>query len=131
MRRSLLQAFLFAFLLAVLGEGLTLLMHRLNMPWAVAEFSENIITGLAAGGVVFLYMEERRRRIESRMEELAYLNHHIRNALTAIMLAPYAATEDMRLTMIKDASARIEKAIRRMSEQEHVSLADSAEPTVP
>jgi hypothetical protein len=131
MKRSLFRALLFALLLIALGDTLSLLMHVTGTPWYLAESLENTMTGLIGGAAAFLYINERRQRAERRLEELAYLNHHIRNALAAITLAPYAATEDMRLKMISDASARIERAIRKMSEQEHVSLQDSEDATMP
>jgi hypothetical protein len=56
------------------------------------------------------------------MEEIAYLNHHIRNALAAISLSGYAGDDSLRLEIVSDASKRIEMALRKMSEQEHVAL---------
>jgi len=131
MKSSLVRAVVFALLMTLGSVILALLMHREGVQWYVEFFVDDVITGILGGVLVFLYMEERRRRAVRRVEELAYLNHHIRNALTAISLAPYAKDDDARLQMIQDASSRIEGAIRKMSEQDHVSLADSDDKRVP
>ena len=131
MRSSLARAFVFALLMIVGSIALAFLLHREGVRWYVEFLVDDALTGILGGVLVFLYMEERRRRAVRRVEELAYLNHHIRNALTAISLAPYAKNDDKRLQMIQDASSRIEGAIRKMSQQDHVSLADSEDKRVP
>lgn len=122
MQKSILRAILFSIFMIVLGESLGLFFHVIGVRWVFEVAAENVATGLLSGGLAFLYMEERRRRTEQRVEELAFLNHHIRNALAAIMLAPYAESDTQRLEIIRDASQRIERTIRKMSEQDHVSI---------
>jgi hypothetical protein len=101
-------------------------LHSHGLSYSDEVWLENIFTGTVAGGLVFFYMEERRLRTSNRMEELAFLNHHIRNALTAINLSRYADDDSMRLQIVADASLRIENTLRKMSEQEHVALDPSS-----
>ena len=122
MWRSFRKAALFSAFVILFGMGLDLFFHFIGAPWASEVFVENILTGLLAGWAGFTFMEDRRHRTEERMEALAYLNHHIRNALTAIELSRYAPDDDQRLHIIEDASRRIEITIRKISEQEHVSI---------
>jgi len=122
MWRSFRKASIFGAVVISFGMGLDLVFHFIGAHWGSEVFVENILTGLLAGWAGFTFMEDRRHRTEQRMEALAYLNHHIRNALTAIELAKYAPDDDQRLHIIEDASRRIELTIRRISEQEHVSI---------
>lgn len=124
MRRSVTKAVLFGATAGVTAEVLDLAFHSLGMPWQQEVSASNLLYAILIAAVSFHFLEERRRHAEQRVEELAYLNHHIRNALTAIKLARYAPDEDMKLQIISDASDRIEMTIRRMSQQENVRLSD-------
>lgn len=131
MKHSVARSILFALGTIALGELLGFAFHRFELGWMAEMSAENVVTGLVVGGVAYLYLEEKRRRTERRLEEIAYLNHHIRNALTAIQFAPYAENDAQRLQIIRDASTRIEGAVRNITEREHVSLSDSNDQTVP
>jgi hypothetical protein len=127
MLSSLIRGLIFGCSLGLMGEGLAWLVHAHGGLNALDEsIMLNVLTGIVAGGLVFIYLEERRRRTTNRMEEIAFLNHHIRNALTAINLSSYAEDDSMRLKIVADASQRIETTLREMSQQEHVSLNPSA-----
>ena len=119
---SLVRGLIFGCFLGLLGEGLAWLVHARGLDYIDETMMLNLLTGIVAAGLVFIYLEERRRRTMNRVEEIAFLNHHIRNALTAINLSRYAGDDSVRLEIVADASRRIEGALRKMSEQEHVSL---------
>ncbi len=122
MRSSVLRAVLFGIFITILGDSVDLTLHWVGATtWYVEVITGDILTGIIAAVLVFGYLEERRRRNEQRIEELGFLNHNIRNALTAIKLAPYAESEDLRLRMIHDATDRIERTLRKMGQQEHVT----------
>jgi hypothetical protein len=123
---SVIRAVMFGVVLGLLGAVWSVAMHAHGFSYAEELWMEHLFTGTVAGGLVFFYMEERRLRTSNRMEELAFLNHHIRNALTAINLSRYADDDSMRLQIVADASLRIENTLRKMSEQEHVSLDPSS-----
>jgi hypothetical protein len=126
MRSSVIRAVMFGLVLGFLGAVWAIALHSHGLSYSDEVWLENIFTGTVAGGLVFFYMEERRLRTSNRMEELAFLNHHIRNALTAINLSRYADDDSMRLQIVADASLRIENTLRKMSEQEHVALDPSS-----
>jgi metal-responsive CopG/Arc/MetJ family transcriptional regulator len=122
MGSSVLRALIFGCFLGLLGATWSTVLHEHGLTDKDEVWMENVFTGSVAGALVFFYLEERRRRTENRMEEIAFLNHHIRNALTAINLSRYAGDDSVRLEIVADASRRIETTLRKMSEQEHVSL---------
>ncbi|SRR6266567_960814 len=122
MRSSFFRALIFGSFLGLLGEVWSLVVHSRGLNYFDEVWIQNIFTGSAAFVLVFVYFEERRLRYSNRMEEIAFLNHHIRNALTAINLSRYAGDDSMRLEIVSDASQRIERTLRKISEQEHVSL---------
>jgi hypothetical protein len=122
MRSSFFRALIFGSFLGLLGEAWALVVHSRGLNYFDEIWIQNVFTGSVAFGLVFIYMEERRLRYTNRMEEIAFLNHHIRNALTAINLSSYAGDDSLRLEIVSDASRRIESTLRKISEQEHVSL---------
>jgi hypothetical protein len=117
---------MFGAVLGFLGAVWAVALHSRGLSYWDEVWMENLFTGTVAGGLIFFYMEERRMRTSNRMEEIAFLNHHIRNALTAINLSRYADDDSIRLQIVADASQRIETTLRKMSDQEHVSLEPSA-----
>jgi hypothetical protein len=122
MRSSILRALIFGCFLGLLGAGWSMILHAHGLTDKDEVWIENAFTGTVAGGLVFFYLEERRLRTSKRMDEIAFLNHHIRNALNAINLSSYAADDSVRLEIVADASRRIENTLRKLSEQEHVAL---------
>lgn len=71
----------------------------------------NLLTGIVAAGLflqIKLRAAEKQRLLEQRLEKLAEMNHHVRNALQ--VLAYYASmTEDSRASkLIKESIQRIE-----------------------
>ena len=122
MRSSVVRALIFGCFLGLLGAAWSVTLHTHGMSEDNEVWMENVFTGTVAGALLFVYLEERRIRTSKRMDEIAFLNHHIRNALNAINMSHYAADDSQRLEIVSDASRRIENALRQLSEQEHVSL---------
>lgn len=124
MRKSAIPALLLCLGVITFSEVLDVTLHLEGVSWVREITVENVLTGLLAGALAFMYLEQRRTTSERRLEEIAYLNHHIRNALTAIKLARFAGDDSMRLQIIADASDRIEGTLRRFTQEEHVRLED-------
>jgi hypothetical protein len=122
MRSSVIRAVLFGCFLAIMDEILAVIIHDRGLKYFDEVIIANLFSGVLGGTLLFVYLEDRKRRTKQRMEELAFLNHHIRNALMAIKFSSYAESDSMRLEIVSDASRRIESTLRQMSEQEHVSL---------
>jgi hypothetical protein len=80
----------------------------------------NTLTGIVTGGL-FLYVarheKARRDQLQERMQTVAELNHHIRNALQVIKLCgtqPESSLDGRQLQLIKESADRIEWALREV-----------------
>jgi hypothetical protein len=71
--------------------------------------------------LVTIVLEQRRKRAILRTLELAFLNHHVRNALTQMGMIYYVADPEKREHLLQDAVARVSEVLFR--------IANSADPT--
>jgi hypothetical protein len=104
------RAVLVGLVIAVLGVAMDEAARVFEYPWFFERVLENVFEGLVIGFVVYWMGRLREKRMERRMREVGFLNHHIRNAMQAIKLA---ATETA------DAQARtemIDRSVRRVVE---------------
>ena len=103
--RAVLMGFVAALLMFVMDE----VAHLFGYPWYMERLLENALEGIVVGFIVFWLGSMRKKRMERRMREIAFLNHHIRNAMQAIAFAA---------TGISDAEEReaVEASVRRVVE---------------
>jgi hypothetical protein len=124
------QAVIFAGVVMVAGLLLDIVIHRLYqtpfpLQWWKERLWENSIEGALAGVIAYFILSIRERRIQKRLREIAYLNHHIRNALTTIVLSQeFEMDTKQRITMVRDSSDRIQRCLTRISRQADVSEYD-------
>ncbi len=84
---------------------------------AIAIGVSDVLTGAFAGGLIFLlllYQRERRRVIRQRLDTIADMNHHIRNALQVISGTAYSAADQEQLIAIRESVGRIQWALREI-----------------
>ncbi len=110
----------FGLSVAVIGLVLDLVMARLLHHFWAAEIAGNVLTGVLAGYAMFRYSVYRVNLSKQRASQIAYLNHHIRNALTVIALSHEAGNQ--RLNLIRDASERIQQALNQFASDDNVQL---------
>lgn len=105
-------------LVSVVGYLLDGLLALQGVPRGYMLIATNTITGIIAGGLFFqVAKHERTQRamMREKMQTVAELNHHIRNALEIIKLcgAQSESTIDAKqLQLIKESADRIEWALR-------------------
>ncbi len=112
----------------MVGVVLDLGMARLLRDFWTAEVAGNALTGVGAGYAMFKYMAHRARVTQQRAGQIAYLNHHIRNAMEAVVLSHYTVDDVRRLDMMREASERIDTALKRFTTDDTVSLERLADP---
>src|SRR5215472_286886 len=79
----------------------------------VSVYADDLILGLLAGLLMFAYEQKRHSAIVKRIQVIAAMNHHVRNALQTITLSRYAEhTEQIQL--IDDSTKRIKWALREL-----------------
>lgn len=71
---------------------------------------DDLAVGIISALVVFAYEQRRYRALMRRLQIIASMNHHVRNALQAISYSPYAKQEHQ-IQVIQDSVARIQWAL--------------------
>lgn len=82
------------------------------------ELVGDVLTGAVAGLLMFKYMTYRARLSQQRTAQIADLNHHIRNALDAIVLSHHTGDDVLRLEVVRDASNRIQYALNDFTDHD-------------
>lgn len=104
--RVFISAVLLGLMIGICGFGLDLLVHHAN-----GIHASDLYTCIVASVLSYLVMvyEKRQRMILARrMEIAAEVNHHIRNALTAIVLSASVENDPSLQSTLKDATERID-----------------------
>lgn len=74
-------------------------------------FASDVLTGIIAAvvsGVALIRMQARRRELVIRMQIVEDVNHHVRNALTAIVLSSSLRQDSDLDAQVKDACDRVD-----------------------
>ncbi len=116
------RAIVFGGVVAVLGIALDIGMARLFHQFWAAEVLGNTLTGAAAGYALFRYMAYRVELSKQRAAQIAYLNHHIRNAMQGIVSSRYAGDEQQRLDVLNACCDRVTETLRRFTAEDNLSL---------
>ena len=112
------RAVLIGVLAALLGLALDEAAHAFGHPWFLERILENILEGFVIGFVVFRLSCLREKRMERRMREIGFLNHHIRNAMQTITLATTEmADAQQRMAMIDLSVRRVVETLSRINRE--------------
>lgn len=125
-RRSFLLSSWTTILLAGLLAALLVFMVGAGLDWFVIHEKEsrNIaisvsdsLAAVIAGVLVFRllqYERDRRNLLRHRLEIIAEMNHHVRNALQVISLSAYSNADQQQLNAVKESVNRIQWALREI-----------------
>ena len=112
------RAVVVGILAALLGLILDEAARLFGYPWFYERFLENAVEGLFIGVIVFWLSILREGRMQRRMREIAYLNHHIRNAMQTIELVSVGiADAQQRMELINVSVRRVTKTLSRISRE--------------
>jgi hypothetical protein len=84
----------------------------------VSQYLDDMILGVLAGLLVFAYEQKRHNAMLKRIQVIADMNHHVRNALQAITLSRYAENSQQ-IQVIDESAKRIQWALRELLPQTH------------
>jgi hypothetical protein len=104
--RVVLAAVLVGFLIAGVGFGVDHLVHRASRLYASDLYT--FLVACILSYAVMMYEKRRRAMLMRRMMVAAEVNHHIRNALTAVVLKGSVQNDPELQSIIEDAAARID-----------------------
>ena len=117
--QSLVIATVVGILVASVGIALFALSRYLQTPWPIAAAAGGVGQAVIVSFLLAIVLEQRRKRLVRHVQELAFLNHHIWNAITQMNLASSFTDPDKQQRIRCEAVERISGALRR--------VADSAE----
>ncbi len=112
-----LLSLLFALFVFVLGFGLDwVMLHQEDSIRQTIEFSD-AVSALICGFVFLLFLRlyrQQRAMLRQRVEVIANMNHHVRNALQVIEFNSYSTSDQENLGAIKSSVNRIQWALREL-----------------
>ncbi len=115
-------SFLMGFSLFALGAFLQAVLERSSVHGPTL-YLDDVILGLLAGLLVFVYEQRRHRALVDRIRVIAAMNHHVRNALQTIAFSRFAE-ESKQVQMLDESTRRIQWALQEIlpGEVEPVSV---------
>lgn len=107
------RSFLLGFCTFLMGALLEIGFQKMFATKA-AVLIDDVLVGIAAGVVAFAYEQQRYRELTRKLAVITSMNHHVRNALQAILYSPYAAEQTEQVKVIEDSVNRIQWALNEV-----------------
>ena len=95
--------------IATFGSSLLVdwLAHGIARPIYFSDVLTGCVASVFSGGALFR-LQVRRRQLQARMQIIEDVNHHVRNALTAIVLSTALRDDPELNALVRDAGERID-----------------------
>ena len=113
--QSLITASVIGVVVAFIGFALNTVRSQGNASWYVSAATGAVVEAVIVTALVTIVIEQRRKRAIRRTLELAFLNHHIRNAITQTGMAQYVADPQQHERLVREAVGRISEALFRIA----------------
>jgi hypothetical protein len=113
--QSLITAGVIGIVVAFVGVALDAVRWHGNTSWYVSVTTAAVVEAVIVTALVTMVIEGRRKRAIRRTLELAFLNHHIRNAITQMSMAQYVADPHRHERLVREAVDRISEALFRIA----------------
>ena len=113
----LLGGFVAAVLVFMVGAGLDWFVLHENESRNIAISVSDTLAAVIAGILVFRllqYERDRREQLRQRLETIAEMNHHVRNALQVISLSAYSYADQQQLEAVRESVNRIQWALKEV-----------------
>ena len=107
------RSFLLGFGAFMLGTLLDIAFRKFSITGAAALI-DDLLVGIAAGLVVFAYEQQRYRDLTRKLAVITSMNHHVRNALQAILYSSYDSESTEHVKVIEDSVNRIQWALNEV-----------------
>ena len=104
----------FAALVFIISFGFDVVLVREHESRRAIFALSDVLTSLLTGILFFLYGHSRRKELARRLETIALMNHHIRNALQVISASTYIPDRAREVGAIEDSVNRIQWALREI-----------------
>ena len=113
--QSLITAGVVGVVVAFVGVALDEARWQGNASWYVSATTAAVVEMVIVTALVTIVLEQRRKRAIRRTLELAFLNHHIRNAITQMSMAEHVADAQQHERFVREAVGRISEALFRIA----------------
>ena len=113
--QSLTTAAAIGILVAIMGFALNALWHYRQSTWYFGATVQSTLQLLIVTFLVTIVLEQRRKRSIRHTLELAFLNHHIRNAITQMASASYIENPEKQERLMFEAAGRISETLFRVA----------------
>ena len=99
---------------AFIGVALNAVRLYGNESWYLSATAA-VVEAIVITALVTAVLEQRRKRAIRKTLEIAFLNHHIRNAITQLSMAEYVVDPQKHERLVRDAIGRISEVLFRIS----------------
>jgi len=113
--QSLITAIIVGVVVALVGVVIIKASQAGEIPSYILASVEGIALVLIVTVLLTILLEQRRKRSIRRTLELAFLNHHIRNAMTQMTMASNVADPEEQQRFMHDAIARVSETLFRVA----------------
>ena len=97
------------------GIALNAVWFYRHTSWRVTAKVDGLVQMLIVTVLLTVVLEQRRKRAIRRTLELAFLNHHVRNALTQMAMVSYIADPEKQERLLQDAASRVSEVLFRIA----------------
>jgi len=113
--QSLTTAATIGLFVGLVGAALNAVWFYRQTSWHVAATVDGLVQTIIVIVLLTIVLEQRRKRAIRRTLELAFLNHHVRNALTQMMMISYIADPEKQERLLQDAASRVSEVLFRIA----------------
>jgi hypothetical protein len=113
--QSLATALALGTIAALIGVAVSAALYYRHVAWYISAAFGPLTDTLVVICLATIALEQARKRSIRRTLELAFLNHHVRNALTQMIMASNLADAPMQERFIREAVSRISEALFRVA----------------
>ncbi len=112
--QSLSTALVLGTMAVLMGVAASVALYYRHVVWYISLAAGPLVDTLVVICLATIALEQARKQSIRRTLEFSFLNHHVRNALTQIMLVPNLTDADRQDHFIREAISRISGALFRV-----------------
>ena len=113
--QSLMTALVVGTAAALIGVAAGVALYYDHVPWYVSAAAGPVVDTLIVMCMVTIALEQARKRSLRRTLEIAFLNHHVHNAMAQMVMASNLTESDKQDRYIQEAVSRISEALFRVA----------------
>ena len=100
---------------AIIGVAVSAVLYYRHVAWYISAAAGPLVDTLVVVCLATIALEQARKRSIRRTLELSFLNHHVRNALTQMIMASNLTDAGKQERFVREAVSRISEALFRVA----------------